>query len=201
MDLQHPMTMLIAGPSGSGKTVFTTNFVRSLNRLFKNTRFTDIIWCYSEAGSIGEDRLPDVTYHEGLPSEDMYDGTAKLVILDDLMHETDDSVAKLFTKISHHRNVSVILLNQNIFPRNKNARDIALNSHYMVIFKNVRDKAQISHLARQVCPDNTKFFMDAYNQATGKAHGYLFMDFKQGTADSMRFATDIFNPFPLVFVP
>jgi septin family protein len=201
MELHHPMTMLIAGPSGSGKTVFTTNLVKSSKRMFKDVNFSEIIWCYSESGSIGDDRLPNVSYHEGLPSEDQYDGTPKLVILDDLMHETDDSVAKLFTKVSHHRNVSVILLNQNIFPRNKNARDITLNTHYMVIFKNVRDKAQITHLARQVYPENTKFFMDAYNQATSKAHGYLFMDFKQGTADNMRFATDIFSPHPLVFVP
>src|SRR5271170_1763720 len=196
MELIHPMTMIIAGPSSCGKTVFTNKLVKS--KLF-NVKFTEIIWCYSEAGSVGE-RHKNITYNEGLPSEENYDGTPKLVILDDLMHETNENVDKLFTKISHHRNVSVILITQNIFPRNKNARDIALNSHYLVIFKNPRDKAQVNHLARQICPENSKFFMDSFFHATSVAHGYLFVDFKQDTFDLHRISSDIFNRHPMVYI-
>lgn len=197
MELIHPFTMLIAGPSGSGKTVFTKSLLRS--NLF-NVEFNSVIWCYSEAGSL-TDRSPNVIYNEGLPSEDMYDGKPKLVILDDLMHETNDSVAKLFTKISHHRNVSVILITQNIFSRNKNARDIALNSHYLAIFKNPRDKAQVHCLGRQLYPESSKFFSDSYSDATSKPHGYLFVDFKQSTPDEQRLKTDIFHAHPVVYVP
>jgi Zinc finger, C2H2 type len=198
--LKHPFTMIIAGPSGCGKTVFTKTMLKQRKHIF-NVQFTEILWCYSEIGSLGSTREAGVIYHEGLPSEENYDGTPKLVVLDDLMHETNENVAKLFTKISHHRNVSVISITQNIFPRNKNARDIALNSHYLVIFKNPRDKAQVSHLARQICPENSKFFMDAFFQATSIPHGYLFVDFKQNTLDLHRFATDIFNKYPMVYIP
>jgi hypothetical protein len=75
-----------------------------------------------------------------------------------------------------------------------------LNSHYLVIFKNLRDKAQIGHLARQVCPRENKFFMDAYEQATSRAHGYLFLDFTQKAIDILRFGTDIFYRHPLVYI-
>jgi len=199
MELTHPFTMIIAGPSSCGKTVFTKKLLAFGRKLF-NVKFSEIIWCYSELGSLGE-QLPGITYNEGLPSETEYTGCPKLVILDDLMHETNENVAKLFTKISHHRNVSVISITQNIFPKNKNARDIALNSHYLVIFKNPRDKAQVNHLARQIHPENSKFFMDAFFSATSVPHGYLFISFKQNTVDAHRIMTDIFHPHPIVFIP
>jgi len=40
-----------------------------------------------------------------------------LVIIDDLMQETNETVANMFTKGSHHRNVSVVFLAQNLFPK------------------------------------------------------------------------------------
>ena len=40
-----------------------------------------------------------------------------LLIIDDLMQETNESVVNLFTKGSHHRNVSVMYLAQNLFPK------------------------------------------------------------------------------------
>jgi hypothetical protein len=197
MELIHPFTMIIAGPTGCGKTVFSNQLIDS--HLF-NVEFTEIIWCYSEIGSLGS-RNPKVTYNEGLPSEEKLDGTPKLVVLDDLMHDLDQSVAKLFTKISHHRNVSVIAITQNIFSQNKNARDIALNSHYLAIFKNPRDKAQVRCLARQVFPDKPLFFMDAFIKATSIPHGYLLVDCKQATPESEQLKSDIFNKHPLVFTP
>ena len=52
------------------------------------------------------------------------------------MQKTDETVANLFTKGSHHRNVSVVFLAQNLFPKNKFARTMRLNAHYIVLFKN-----------------------------------------------------------------
>src|SRR5947208_16675572 len=162
MDFKHPFTMIISGPTGSGKTVFVNKLLDA--QLF-NVKFEEIIWCYSETGSIQSNEKNDVTYIQGLPTEDMFTGEPKLLILDDLMHESDDRVAKLFTKISHHRNVSVIAINQNMFHQSKHSRDMALNSHYLIIFKNPRDKSQITYLARQLFPEKPKFVQDAYNQA------------------------------------
>ena len=41
-----------------------------------------------------------------------------LVVVDDLMTETDGRVTALFTKKSHHRDTSVLYLVQNLFPKN-----------------------------------------------------------------------------------
>ena len=47
-----------------------------------------------------------------------------MLIIDDLMHEMNEVAAKLFTKGSHHRNTSVLLLTQNIFHQNKHFRTV-----------------------------------------------------------------------------
>ena len=49
--------------------------------------------------------------------------------IDDLMTEAkcDQRIADLFTKGSHHRNISIVYLTQNVFPQGKACRDIALN--------------------------------------------------------------------------
>ena len=81
-----------------------------------------------------------------------------LIIIDDLMTETDKSVSNLFTKGSHHRNLSVLHLVQNVFDKNKHTRTIILNAHYLVIFKNPRDASQITHLAKQMYPGHVLIF-------------------------------------------
>jgi hypothetical protein len=198
IQLEHPFTMIVAGPTSCGKTVFTTKLVQS--NQFDGQEFDEIVWCYSESGSVENNRMEDVIYNEGVPSNDMFDGRPKLLVLDDLMHECGESVAKIFTKKSHHWNVSVVLINQNLYPKSKYARDMALNSHYLSLFNNPRDKGQVRHLAYQVKPDNPKFFMDAYRQATAEPHGYLFCDFKQKTPEEYRLSTKIFEEHPIIFV-
>jgi len=39
------------------------------------------------------------------------------MIVDDLMAETNQLIANIFTKISHHRNTSVLYLSQNVFDK------------------------------------------------------------------------------------
>jgi hypothetical protein len=57
--------------------------------------------------------------------------------------------------------------------------------------KNTRDRAQISHLARQVYPHNSKFLIEAYNDATQNPFSYLILDFKPQTPEAMRVLTGI----------
>ena len=50
------------------------------------------------------DEYPNIQFHERLPNPDMFDGKQRTrLIIDDLMSDTDDTVTKIFTKISHHR--------------------------------------------------------------------------------------------------
>lgn len=117
-----------------------------------------------------------------------------LIIIDDLMTSAyTKAICDLFTRGSHHKNISVILITQNVFHQGKYCRDIALNTKFLVLFKNPRDKSQIYPLARQIYPENSKAFLKVYKDATSKPYGYLFLDLTQTANDTFRFQTDIFN--------
>ena len=121
--------------------------------------------------------MEGVEFNEGLPSLDEFDGkTNTLLVIDDLMHEANDIVSKLFSRVSHHTNTSVIFITQNIFHSSKETRTITLNAQYLVLFKNVRDKSQIAHLSRQMYPTRSKHMIEAYTDATCEPYSYLFVD-------------------------
>ena len=61
-----------------------------------------------------------------------------MIVVDDHMSDVNQPVADILTKISHHRNISILYLTQNLFDKNKYVRTISLNSHYMVVLKNRR---------------------------------------------------------------
>ena len=134
--------------SGSdGKTQFVFKLVQNVDVMVDPTP-SRIVYCYGEYQQLFR-KYPLVTFHQGLPNIADFDGSEPvLLVIDDLMNEADESVANLFTKGSHHRNVSVIFLVQNLFHKNKHVRTISLNSHYMVLFKNPRDASQFASLAR-----------------------------------------------------
>ena len=83
-------------------------------------------------------------------------------------------MANLFTKGSHHRNLSVIYIVQNIFHQGTETRNISLNTHYIVVFKSPRDNQQVLTLARQINPGRVPEFMHAYEKATSHPHWYCY---------------------------
>ena len=186
-----PFTCVISGPTGSGKTVFVQRLIEQAKTII--TPPPDrILYCY---GSYQEafSKMENVEFKEGLPSLDEFDGRQhSLVIIDDLMHETNEVVSKLFTKGSHHTNTSVVYITQNIFSQNKESRNIALNTQYLVLFKNVRDKLQITYLARQMYPSNQKHLIEAYTDATSEPFSYLFIDLKPNVDEKLRLKACIF---------
>jgi len=103
-----------------------------------------------------------------------------------------ERLCDLFTKGSHHRNISVILITQNLFYQGRFCRDISLNAKYSVALKNVRDKSQFLYLARQVHPEDSNSLYKSYLDATERPHGYLILDFAQDTEDRLRYRTNVF---------
>ena len=79
----------------------------------------------------------------------MFDGSEpSLIVVDDHMSDINQVVADIFTKISHHRNISILYLTQNLFDENKYVRTISLNAHYLVRFKNPRDASQVCDVGK-----------------------------------------------------
>src|SRR6267154_1734720 len=160
---QAPFTSVIPGPTGSGKTVFVKRLLKHVKAVIEPPP-ERILYCYGAYQQMFAE-MQGVEFNEGLPSLDEFDGKKRtLVIIDDLMHETNVVVSKLFTRVSHHTNTSVIFITQNLFHADKETRTITLNAQYLVVFKNVRDKSQIAHLARQMYPNNSKHMIVIYRR-------------------------------------
>ena len=71
-----------------------------------------IVWCYGKLQRKLFDEFSDrVEFVEGLPGADLLDGRRTLLIIDDLMRETDGRIADLFTKGMRHDNASVLYIN------------------------------------------------------------------------------------------
>ena len=122
-------------------------------------------------------------------------GTQNLIILDDLMTEAkcDQRIADLFTKGSHHRNISIVYLTQNVFPQGKACKDIALNTQYLVLINNPIDRQQVATLARRIYPSTSATFMNRFEEATSPPYGYLVVDLKSSTPEHDRLRTNIFE--------
>jgi len=117
--------------------------------------------------------------------------TNRASILDDLLNEAcTKDVCDIFTKVSHHSNISVVLITQILYHQGRYCRDISLSAMYIVVLKNLRDKNQFYHLARRVYPEDSDGLFQAYLNAIETPHGYLLLDLFHD-ADSLRFRTCI----------
>ena len=86
----------------------------------------------------------------------------------------------------------MIYIVQNLFHQSKEHRTISLNASYLCLTKNVRDASQITHLAKQLYPSQTKFFQQAYQLATKEPYSYLFVDLTPTCPDEIRIRSGIF---------
>ena len=197
---EHPFTCMVAGMTGSGKTVWVQSLLRQAYRMI-NLPPERIVWCYSQWQPAYMEMLvaiPNIEFVKGIPTaleQDDYFSVNKrnLIVFDDQMIEAgkDQRIVNLFTKGSHHRNLSVIYIVQNLFHKGKGNRSINLNSHYLVLFKIPRDKLQVLTLAKQMYPGRTNFFLKQYEEAVRRPYGYLLIDLKTTTRDDCRLRTNV----------
>lgn len=190
--LKHPFTLMLAGPTSSGKTqlvIRLLNDFRSTTTL-KDKRRIRVLICYGvwqEAyRSISHPDI-EVTFNEGF-SYDYADLRPDVMVLDDLMSEmaNDKKLTACFTKSSHHLQISVIYITQNVFHQSKEMRTISLNSHYILLMKSPRDKMQIMTLGKQIYPNNLSLFMQAYEAAVAQPYGHLLIDLTASTPEHLR---------------
>ena len=127
----HLFARVVSGPTGSGQSEFIAKLIENISEMMTPVP-KKIVWCYGEWQKRFE-KIRDVEFIEGLARKDTFDEREKgLVITDYLINETSRCMTDLFTKGSHHRNISVIYIAQNLFNKGKEHRTISLNSHYIV---------------------------------------------------------------------
>ena len=198
--LVHPFTCMVAGMTGSGKTVWVQSLLQQAQTVIDQPP-ERIIWCYSQWQNAYTQLLmmiPTIEFVKGIP-ESLENDTYldvnihNLIVIDDHMIEAgkDNRIVNQFTKGSHHRNLSVIYIVQNLFHQGKGNRSISLNSHYLVLFKNPRDKLQILTVAKQMYPSETAWFIKEYEEAVRRPYGYLFVDLRPTTPERCRLRTNV----------
>ena len=196
IQLTHLFDLLVSGSTKSGKTTFGKKLLSYVNVMIDNPP-ENIVYFYAEyQDTFGEiqNLVPGIKFVQGLP-DDILDSinpeTRNLYVIDDFMVEKDGVISKLFTKKSHHGNLSVIYIVQNLFHHSKEHRTISLYASYLCLTKNVRDATQIIHLAKQLY-HNTKFFQQTYQLATKDPYSYLFVDLTPTCPDEIRVRSGIF---------
>ena len=117
---QIPSSLLVVGPLGCGKTLFTTKLLLNNLDLFHSPP-SQIHYCYG----VWQDwfqpmKEQGIKFHEGVPDTDQlktWSPKGGSLVLDDVMAEGGDNerVLDLFTKHSHHQNVTVLYLCQDMF--------------------------------------------------------------------------------------
>jgi len=206
--LKAPFAMVISGMSQSGKSTLTGEILKRRNEIINTTGeglINKITYCYSEYQPSFFSKLksdvPEIKFYKGLP-EEYSDGsdTPSIIVLDDLMNEaskSDDAIAA-FTRTSHHRNVSLIILVQNFF--HKSLRSITSTCHYIIIMKNPRDSAALNYLGRQMNRGKKNDVLEeAYKDCMKKRYGYVFIDCSQHQNDKYRIRDNIFPENCIVY--
>ena len=187
---------MVSGPTGSGKTYW-------IHKLLTNNMFTQsvssVLYCYGVFQDyFNEMTMPNIEFHEGLPDleklQSLNDGKFHVIVLDDLMEHIVKSVEtqNLFTKYSHHYNMSAIFLTQNVFAQGPCSRTTNINTHVLVLFANKRDESQALNLGKQLYPGSSKVFMEAYEDATSKLYVYLVVDWDPKSPRELKLRSNIF---------
>lgn len=185
-----PATIVLSGTTSSGKSTWIEQFLKE--DMFDITP-SKVFYCYGVYQKKFE-TISNVDFIHGLPeSFDSFYGPAhNLLIIDDLQDEvaSNKSVEQLFTRESHHRNLSVVYINQNLFYQGKHSRTIALNTHYTILFRNPRANSQLRILRSQT---GLKHLEEAYSDVMKHDQfGYLVIDLSPFSKTKYKLRTRIF---------
>ena len=127
-----------------------------------------------------------------------------ILVFDDLMSQATESpvLSKLFTQ-GRHRNASVILQLQNMFPKGKFNTDISRNAQYMVLFRAPSDRKEIDIIAERIFAKDRPNVMSVYGRITAKPYGYVLIDNQPKTTSEKQVVSDVFGhcqSYPLVLI-
>lgn len=203
------MTARFVGPTSCGKTTFLR---RVIEQKLIDPWPSNILYCY---GSAWQSPVFDilkskhnVVFCKGFDESVIQSHAGSgplLVICDDLVLEMKDSesAANLFMRGSHHLNMSIILIEQTVFPKGRSSVSLKQNSHYTVLFKSPSDALGVATLSRQMFPQRGgRFMVESFHDCTQEPFTYLIIDSKQDTPDDIRLLTRIDDPttHPIVYM-
>ena len=188
---------IVFGQTGAGKTHFMLEVIRhKLVHPFPE----NIYYMYRVHQSFMEEH-PEITFIEGLNFSLMDTSKPSMLVIDDLVLSTNQDVAEMFILGSHHKQVSIFFLTQNLFPNCNLFRTMSANAHYFVIFQNQRNFRQVMTLARQVfVGKDVNRIVNAYKRAGETSRGFIILSFSALLPKELTVVTDWWEKWPSVYL-
>uniref|UniRef100_A0A914QZ83 TraD/TraG TraM recognition site domain-containing protein n=1 Tax=Panagrolaimus davidi TaxID=227884 RepID=A0A914QZ83_9BILA len=130
--------------------------------------------------------------YEGVPTdEDLQNKQRTLLIMDDLLtNVSEDYLATLFSKKTHHLGICLIFVTQGLF--DKKMKFCRSQAHYVILMKAFSAQLGVRNFGQQNFAHQLPFFMDSYRLATKDNFGYLVVDMSPTCPQELRLRTNIF---------
>jgi len=181
LKFRHPNLLIIHGKSMSGKSVLVREMLDKREKILDKP-LDKIIYVYTEYQVEFDEmkkNIPNIEFTKDITCIDNMLGKQSLLILDDklLDFETKDNrfISEYFIKKSHHKNVSVWALFQNLY--GKNMRLCSLNQTYLITFDSPRDQSVFVTLNKQVATGHPKFLLSVAERVFSEPFKYIVFDF------------------------
>ena len=188
---------IIFGQTGAGKTCFILDVIR-----YKLVHpFPKNIYYMYKIRQPFMDQMNNISFIEGLDFNAIDTNKPSMLVIDDLVLSTNKDVAEMFILGSHHRQISIFFLTQNLFPNCNLFRLMSTNAHYFVIFQNQRNFRQVMTLARQIFVGrDIKRITEAYKRASNTLRGFIVLSFSPLLPNELTVVTDWWEQCPSVYL-
>ena len=193
---------IIFGQTGAGKTWFMLELIRQrLVHPFPKQVYYMFNIEQPFMKSWNETESQHIKFIKGLDFDGIDTSEPSLLVIDDLILSTNKELANLFILGTHHRQISLFFITQNLFPNCPIFRMMSANAHYYVIFHSQRNFRQVHTLARQIyVGEDLKRITNAYKRASKQPRGFIVLSFPPELPDELAVLTDWWELWPSVYL-
>lgn len=193
--LKVPFALLCAASSGSGKSHLVRDLILNHYRMFEKP-LVEIVWLYHKRAydtqlvkqlETGLD-IP-IRFIEGFPAKEIAEGTLfnsdndaiKLLVMDDIVVSAMRSPVfiEMFTIMSHHNNMCIIGILQNMHSETSATRqimnNIIRNVSYVVLFPDRRNMQACKQIARTYFSDEEYKLNEPFKHLIESKQKFIYM--------------------------